>query len=160
RDVLRTHLTVVLDAVGRDVVQERGAMLAGRARPYQLRMLTQETRERGGVTRDDGQRRRFERGDRRGAAGERIDVQYELRPAQEAVCPGDDELRVGERAHRIRFVSAGKLRPRELRDGAGALVDLPLVRQRTSLLLHRGKPFDPPDGPAADGIGIARPARL
>ena len=64
-DVFRGHLAIALDAVCRNVVQQRGAMLARRARTYQPGIVAEQPSERLAVAVDDGTNGGFEGGDRR-----------------------------------------------------------------------------------------------
>src|SRR5207247_6301639 len=87
-------LPVVLNAVRRDVVQQRGAMLPRRSRANQLRMLPQELLQERLVAADDRLGRRLERGGLRASMSEGIEVSGEGGPARKTVRPCEDELRV------------------------------------------------------------------
>ena len=58
--VFRRPLSIVLDAVGRDVVEQRGAMLARRAHSNEIGVLSNERFERRHIAGDDRVDRRFE----------------------------------------------------------------------------------------------------
>src|SRR5262249_28845126 len=107
-------LTKALDAVARDVLQERRLMVARRPRAYERRVCTEQEPERRHVAGDDGLDRGFELRKGRGRARERVDVRGELRPALEPVHARDDILRVGKRTCVRSPAGRGHLLPGEV----------------------------------------------
>ncbi len=91
-NVFGSFLAVAFDAVGRDVVQERGLMSAGGAGADQIRMVAQQFFEDHLVAGDDGVGGSFEVAHGGIRAGGGFDVVRELRPAFEALGAGDDKL--------------------------------------------------------------------
>jgi hypothetical protein len=63
-------------------------------------MVAKQTPECDSVACDDGRDRPLEGGDGRSGVYKRLEMLHELRPAEEAMGPGDDKLRVGQRARR------------------------------------------------------------
>ena len=132
--VVRRLLAVVLDAVGRCVVQQHGAVLARRTGANQRRLLMKEPLQCRNVAGNDRFGRRFEHRDRRLLLLEILQVRGEYRPALEAVGAREHELRSGQRA-----VAGRECLPSERLE----------LRNRLGKLC----------GPRADGAGFARPAR-
>jgi len=93
--VRRRLLPPVLDAVGGDIVQQRGLVPARRDRADQLRILAQHRAQRRHVTRDDCLHRGFESRDRTVEPGNFGECR-EIRPALETIFVRYDRLRVGK----------------------------------------------------------------
>ena len=100
RGIARRHLPVALHTVRRNIVKKRPPVLTRRAHACHLRMVAQHTLECDGIACDDGRDRPFERGDGRPDMRKRLDMLHKLGPAEEAMGPRDNKLRVGQRAPR------------------------------------------------------------
>ena len=90
---------------------------------------------------------------------ESLDMRRELRPAEEPVLAGDEELRVGQPASGASLVLLLKTHP-ALFDAQRFAIDLALQVVGQLHALQPGQRFEPADRPPADGSGIGRSARV